>query len=61
MTGIDDWLHAEHWRKRTPEDWLQASDEFPLDLVEIDLSAENPNGRYCMELDTQVGPGENLC
>lgn len=44
-----------------PEDWLQASDEFPLELVEIDLSAENPNGRYCMELDIQVGPGENLC
>lgn len=43
-----------------PEDWLEASDEFPLEL-EIDLSAENPNGRFCIELDIQVEPGENLC
>ncbi|KAI4549722.1 hypothetical protein MG293_002052 [Ovis ammon polii] len=27
-----------------PEDWMEASDKFPLEL-EIDLSAENPNGR----------------
>lgn len=43
-----------------PEDWLEASAEFPLEL-EIDLSAENPDGRYCVELDIQVEPGENLC
>lgn len=37
----------------------EASDELSLGLVEIEVSAENPNRKYSKELDIQVEPGEN--